>query len=133
MARYFSNDAISAQTARKTGIPIDKVAEAVDFQFLYVAETIRSGKFDKGIRLPYFGVFAVNRRYLKYLKEKLMTLQELDKWKRLLKRQGEGRTKVSTVKLLRLIETTIAMYDRIGGENVNAGKADLVRKGHRST
>ncbi len=126
--RYLNKEALNEQVARESGFDLKTVSHATDFQFVFVAEKIRSGVFDKGVRLPYFGRFSINRLFLNWLKEKMMTPMELNKWIAQLKKQGEGRCQVSVVKLLRLAETTRALYDRLGDEAVDASKVKLGRK-----
>ena len=55
--------------ASKHGLPLQKVEEAVYFQFKYVADVIRTGKFES-VRLPFLGKFHVNERRLTYLNER---------------------------------------------------------------
>lgn len=60
---------ILQKLATQKNLPISKVEEAVMFQFKYVGQTIKSGKFET-IRLPYFGKFHVRPGRLKYLNER---------------------------------------------------------------
>lgn len=52
--------------ATKYNLPIQKVEEAVYYQFKYTADIIRAGKFEP-VRLPYLGKFHVLPGRLKYL------------------------------------------------------------------
>ena len=58
------------QLASEHNLPLQKVEEAVYFQFKYVADVIRTGGFES-VRLPFLGKFPVNERRLRYLKERL--------------------------------------------------------------
>jgi len=53
----------------KYNLPIQKIEEIVYYQFKYVAEVMKAGKFEH-IRLPYLGKFHVNPRRLKHLNER---------------------------------------------------------------
>jgi len=55
--------------ASEHNLPLQKVEEAVYFQFKYVADVIKKGKFES-IRLPFLGKFHVNERRLTYLNER---------------------------------------------------------------
>ncbi len=52
--------------ATKYNLPIQKVEEAVYYQFKYAADIIRAGEFEP-VRLPYLGKFHVLPGRLKYL------------------------------------------------------------------
>lgn len=52
--------------ATKYNLPIQKVEEAVYYQFKYTADIIRAGEFEP-VRLPYLGKFHVLPGRLKYL------------------------------------------------------------------
>lgn len=60
---------IIQKIASKYNLPIQKVEEAIYFQFKYVSETIRAGQFES-VRLPYLGKFHVNPGRLKHLNER---------------------------------------------------------------
>jgi nucleoid DNA-binding protein len=52
--------------ATKYNLPIQKIEEAVYYQFKYVAKTIKQGEF-QSVRLPYLGKFHVLPGRLKHL------------------------------------------------------------------
>jgi len=52
--------------ATKYNLPIQKVEEAVYYQFKYVSTIIKQGKFE-AVRLPYLGKFHVLPGRLKHL------------------------------------------------------------------
>jgi len=52
--------------ATKYNLPLKKIEEIVNHQFKFVEKIIKEGKFDS-IRLPYFGLFSVNPKRVKYL------------------------------------------------------------------
>lgn len=54
--------------ANKYDLPIQKIEEAVYYQFKYVNSVIKSGKFE-AVRLPYLGKFHVIEGRLKYLQK----------------------------------------------------------------
>ena len=72
--RYWSNvkrekvdqKVILQRLATKYGLPIQKVEEAVYYQFKYTACIIKGGGFES-VRLPYLGKFHVLPGRLKYL------------------------------------------------------------------
>ena len=57
---------ILQKLATKYDLPIQKIEEAVYYQFKYVSQTIKSGTFES-IRLPYLGKFHVLPGRLKHL------------------------------------------------------------------
>ena len=59
---------ILQKLATKYNLPIQKIEEAVYYQFKYTAELIKSGTFDS-VRLPYLGKFHVLPGRLKYLRD----------------------------------------------------------------
>lgn len=59
-------DGIIKQLANKYNVPEEKVSEAVYYQFKFVANTIKKGKFES-VRLRRFGKFDVNPKRLKHL------------------------------------------------------------------
>jgi nucleoid DNA-binding protein len=61
---------IIQKLASEHNLPLQKVEEAVYYQFKYVADVIRSGKFES-IRLPFLGKFHVRPGRLRYLNERL--------------------------------------------------------------
>ena len=72
------NEKITIQKlATKYKLPLKVVEEIVYSQFKFAAEIIKKGKFDS-IRLPYFGMFHVNKNRLKYIKEKSGSIN--NKW-----------------------------------------------------
>lgn len=60
---------IIQKLASEYNLPLQKVEEAVYFQFKYVSDVMRAGKFES-IRLPFLGKFHVNPRRLRYLNER---------------------------------------------------------------
>ena len=52
--------------ATKYNLPLKKVEEIVNHQFKFVSKIMKKGNFDS-IRLPYFGLFSVNPKRVKYL------------------------------------------------------------------
>ena len=50
----------------KYDIPIKVVNNIVNYQFKYIADTMKKGNFDT-IRLPYFGKFTVNKSRIKHI------------------------------------------------------------------
>ena len=60
---------IIQQLASEHNLPLQKVEEAVYFQFKYVSDVIRSGKFES-VRLPFLGKFHVRTGRLRYLNER---------------------------------------------------------------
>lgn len=57
---------ILQRLATKYNLPIQKVEEAVYYQFKYTSQIIKAGKFEP-VRLPYLGKFHVLPGRLKYL------------------------------------------------------------------
>ena len=57
---------ILQRLATKYGLPIQKVEEAVYYQFRYTARIIKEGEFEP-VRLPYLGKFHVLPGRLKHL------------------------------------------------------------------
>ena len=131
--RYLNKEAIHERIAREQGFDQKIVAHAADFQFLYVAERIRSGHWDKGVRLPDFGRFVPNAKYIKYLKENIMTPPELKHLRAKMMKHGPGDVKINLDYLLRVIDTAIVLHDKIGSEDVYTGKAELGPKSPRTT
>lgn len=60
---------IIQKIATKYNLPLKVVTNIIDHQFKFVNKVIAKGDFE-GIRLPYFGKFDVNKKRLKYIKEK---------------------------------------------------------------
>jgi len=60
---------IIQKLASQYNLPIQKVEEAVYFQFKYVSEIIRQGNFES-VRLPYLGKFHVRKGRLDHLNER---------------------------------------------------------------
>jgi nucleoid DNA-binding protein len=60
---------IIQKIASEHNLPLQKVEEAVYYQFKYVADIIRSGKFES-VRLPFLGKFHVRKGRLNYLNER---------------------------------------------------------------
>lgn len=131
--RYLNKDAIIDKIARETGLGRKEIAKATDFQFLFVAEKIRAGHWDKGVRLPAFGRFAINTKYLKYLRQHVMTPPELQALRAKIMKRDPGNIKIEKDHLLRIINTALALHDRLGGEDVYVRKAELVPKGQTLT
>ena len=61
-----SEKVILQRLATKYNLPINKVKEAVYYQFKYASDVIKQGKFES-VRLPYLGKFHVLPGRLKYL------------------------------------------------------------------
>lgn len=59
---------IIQKLANKYNLPIQKVEEAVYYQFKYVHDIFKLGKFES-VRLPYLGKFHVLESRLKYLQK----------------------------------------------------------------
>ena len=55
--------------ATKYNLPLKVVTNIINHQFKFVNKIIAKGEFE-GVRLPYFGKFDVNKKRLKYIKEK---------------------------------------------------------------
>ena len=53
----------------KYNLPIQKIEEIVFYQFKFVKEVMKRGKFE-AVRLPYLGKFHVNPGRLKHLNER---------------------------------------------------------------
>ena len=49
-------------------LALSKVKEIVEYQFKFVTQTMKKGKFET-VRLPYFGKFTVKRKRLEYIKK----------------------------------------------------------------
>ena len=60
---------IIQKLASEHNLPLHKVEEAVYYQFKYVADVIRAGKFES-VRLPFLGKFHVRKGRLNYLNER---------------------------------------------------------------
>ncbi len=60
---------IIQKIASEHNLPLQKVEEAVYYQFKYVANVIRNGKFEP-VRLPFLGKFHVRKGRLNYLNER---------------------------------------------------------------
>ena len=131
--RYLSKETIYEKISREDGKSLNVVRAAVDFQFIFVAEKIRGGEFDKGIRLPYFGRFKINRRYLKFMETHRMSVSELKTFRKTIEIQSGRQVKLQKEKILRLIDTAISLYNERGNEDAQANKANLVRKNGKST
>ena len=52
--------------ATKYNLPLKKIEEIVNHQFKFVESVMKKGDFDS-VRLPYFGLFSVNPKRVKYL------------------------------------------------------------------
>ena len=55
--------------ATKYNIPLAQVESAVNYQFTYVTEVMKEGKFES-VRLPKFGKFSAQPGRIKYIQEK---------------------------------------------------------------
>lgn len=53
----------------KYNLPIQKIEEIVFYQFKFVKDVMKRGKFE-AVRLPYLGKFHVNPGRLKHLNER---------------------------------------------------------------
>ena len=60
---------IIQKIATKYNLPLKVVTNIINHQFKFVNKIIAKGEFE-GVRLPYFGKFDVNKKRLKYIKEK---------------------------------------------------------------
>ena len=63
-----NKEAIIHYLATKYNLPLSKVKEIVEYQFKFVTQTMKKGKFET-VRLPYFGKFTVKRKRLEYIKK----------------------------------------------------------------
>jgi nucleoid DNA-binding protein len=131
--RYLNKESINERIARRYGLDEKQVAHATDFQFLYLAERIRSGHHDKGVRLPDFGRFVPNAKYIKYLKSHIMELAELQYLRAKTMKRSLGNIDIEKDYLLRVIDTAIVLYDKLGNENVYPGKTELGPKSQRTS
>ena len=61
-----TKDEIIYKLATKYNLPISKVEEIVTFQFKFVTNVMKNGKFD-AIRLPYFGKFSAKKERIKHI------------------------------------------------------------------
>jgi nucleoid DNA-binding protein len=52
--------------ATKYNLPLEVVADIVNYQFKFVSKIMKEGDFE-AIRLPYFGKFSVNPNRVKYI------------------------------------------------------------------
>lgn len=59
---------ILQKLATKYNLPIQKIEEAVLYQFKYISSTIKQGDFES-VRLPYLGKFHVLPGRLKHLRD----------------------------------------------------------------
>jgi nucleoid DNA-binding protein len=126
--RYLDKDALVERIAREEGFEYDDVWKAVDFQFVYLAERIRAGIFDRGVRLPAFGRFAINEKYLEFLRNHVMNVNELQALRASFAKRSPGDVKINRDRLLTVINTAISLHDQLGNENVSP-KTELGRKG----
>lgn len=55
--------------ATKHNLPLSKIEEIVNYQFRFVSNIIKEGKFD-AVRLPYFGKFSVKKGRLQHIQNK---------------------------------------------------------------
>lgn len=132
--RYLNKDVLAERIARESGHDVDVVARACDFQFLFIAEKIRGGNYEKGVRLSNFGLFGINSKYLERVRARIMTIKELQRHRAIFGKRREGMTRVHTDLIKALIDTALALHDRLGDENdVPSGKAELARKGAAPT
>jgi len=60
---------IIQRLATKHNLPLSKIEEIVNYQFKFVSEVIKRGKFE-AVRLPYFGKFSVKKGRLKHIQDK---------------------------------------------------------------
>jgi|TARA_R110000787_G_scaffold24468_2_gene69343 nucleoid DNA-binding protein len=63
-----NKEAIIHHLATKYNLPLSKVKEIVEYQFKFVTQTMKKGKFET-VRLPYFGKFTVKSKRLEYIKK----------------------------------------------------------------
>ena len=52
--------------ATKYKLPLKDIAKITEYQFKFIFNTMKKGKFDS-IRLPYFGKFSVNKKRVEYI------------------------------------------------------------------
>ena len=52
--------------ATKYNLPLSKVEEIINYQFKYIEQVMKRGKFE-GVRLKYFGKFTVNPNRVKHI------------------------------------------------------------------
>ena len=55
--------------ATKHNLPLSKIEEIANYQFRFVSNIIKEGKFD-AVRLPYFGKFSVKKGRLQHIQNK---------------------------------------------------------------
>tara|TARA_B100001093_G_scaffold132437_7_gene125076 strand:+ start:2484 stop:2714 length:231 start_codon:yes stop_codon:yes gene_type:complete len=60
---------IIQRLATKHNLPLSKIESIINYQFKFVGEIIKKGKF-KAVRLPYFGKFSVNKGRLQHIQDK---------------------------------------------------------------
>ncbi len=54
--------------ATRYNLPLSKIEEIINYQFKFVGETMKKGKFES-VRLPYFGKFHVKKKRLEYIQK----------------------------------------------------------------
>jgi nucleoid DNA-binding protein len=54
--------------ATKHNLPLSKVEEIINYQFKFVARTIKKGDF-QAVRLPYFGKFSAKKERIKHIQD----------------------------------------------------------------
>ncbi len=59
---------IIQKLANKHDLPLNKIEEAVMYQFKYASDVIRAGNFEQ-VRLPFLGKFHVKQGRLKYIQK----------------------------------------------------------------
>lgn len=60
---------IIQRLATMHNLPLSKIESIINYQFKFVGEIIKKGKF-KAVRLPYFGKFSVNKGRLQHIQDK---------------------------------------------------------------
>tara|TARA_R110002167_G_scaffold77281_1_gene214681 strand:+ start:258 stop:488 length:231 start_codon:yes stop_codon:yes gene_type:complete len=73
-----NKEAIIHHLATKYNLPLNKVKKIVEYQFKFVAQTMKKGKFET-VRLPYFGKFTVKSKRLEYIKKLSANAKKLQK------------------------------------------------------
>ena len=63
-----SKELIIYKLANKYNLPIKKIQEITNYQFKYISNIMKEGKFES-VRLPYFGKFSANSYRIKYIQK----------------------------------------------------------------
>ena len=62
--------------ATKYNLPLKKIEEIINHQFKFVEKVMKKGDFDS-IRLPYFGLFSVNKKRVEYINKKKNDIKKI--------------------------------------------------------